>query len=239
MNKYIKKLLFIEQNGFTIIELMIATSVLAVLLLVSSVVMIEIGNLFEKGINVTNLQNDSRNIISDISSSIEFSGTQMSSNSYPYSYSGSTNKVIVYSECFGNDRYSYVLGFPPSGWPHTIWKDVMQTQGSCDPLNIGLSTPSCSGYTPGGCVNSLAGTGSELAGTNMHIVSLNVIPYSNQLYAVNLDMVLGQQTLFETNKITGKLITDPYNNNYVCSNDIGQQYCASSALSSLAVERLN
>lgn len=239
MSKYIKKVLLIEENGFTIIELMIATSILAVLLLISSVIMIGIGNLFEKGINVTNLQNDSRNIISDLSSDIEFSGTQMSANSYSYSYSGGPTKVTVYAECFGNDRYSYVLGFPPSGWPHTIWKDVMQTQGSCDPLNIGLATPSCSGYTQGGCIEPLAGTGSELAGNNMHIISLSIIPYNNQLYGVNLDMVLGQQDLFETSKLTGKPITDPYNNNYICSNNVGQQFCASSSLSALAVERLN
>ena len=219
-----------DEKGFTIMELMIATAILAVLLLMSSVVMIGIANLFEKGINITNLQNVNRNIVSEITSDIQFSGEKVDSGSYSYPTGAGTSET-VYAICFGNVRYSYVINFPPSNWSHTIWKDEMSSPGSCIPLNIGMPIPNCS--VDVNCIpSSTSVTGGDLAGPNMHIAYLKVQSIGNsQVYSIAIGMMLGQSYLFESSSV-------PPGTNYICNTNVGQQFCATSSLSAVATERL-
>ena len=62
------------ENGFTIVELMIATTVLSVILLLASVVIIGIGNLFYKGVAQSQTQGDVRTIIDDVSQHLKLDG---------------------------------------------------------------------------------------------------------------------------------------------------------------------
>jgi len=222
-----------KQSGFTIIELMIAISVLAVLLLMSTVVMMGIGSLYSKGIDMTNVQNVSRNVIQDLTSTVQFSGQNMlGPNTYTYSVNG--NNINVTAICFGATRYSYVIGFPPNNnvvWPHIIWKDTMDGQNSCSPLDIGESTPSCDANHT--CLPSVSGSGSEMIGSNMHLAYLTVKPYNQQLYSIQIGLVYGFKDMFKTASNSNNLATDSQGN-YICSNTA--QYCAVSSLSTLATE---
>ena len=60
-------------EGFTIIELMIATSIFSMILLLCTVAMLQIGRTFYKGVTVTNTNEVARAVITDISSSITYS----------------------------------------------------------------------------------------------------------------------------------------------------------------------
>ncbi len=121
-----------DSRGFTIIELMIALSILSVILVMSTLILIQITSLYTKGVNSANLQNTSRNIVADVSSSLQFSGFRPDpgtlngpglspnlQNSTTY-YATSSNPVnypnphlyngdTVYAFCFGIVRYSYIL----------------------------------------------------------------------------------------------------------------------------------
>ena len=224
--------------GFTVMELMIAISVLAIILLISSMVLVGIGNLYSKGADLANVQDTSRNIIENATSAVQFSGTQLNNGvssaaiSYDYSYNGVN--VPVYAYCFGQTRYSFVTGFNlPAGWPHTLWLDQMLTQGNCSPLNISQATPTCTGNAS--CVDSQSGSGSELIGTNMHLATFSIVEYNPQLYGISVGLVFGAKDMFVSNAIGPVLI----NGNYRCSNAAGQQYCAASYLTTFATERLN
>jgi len=221
-----------NNGGFTIIELMIAISILAILLLVSSVVMISIGSIYSKGIDMANVQNDSRNIIQDLTSTIQFSGQPMESGSYTYP-GGNT----FYATCFGSTRYSYVIGFQST--QHILWKDTMNGTGFCVPLNLAQTTPKCPpAISMSGCMNSISGSGSEMVGPNMHLATFSIqqpINLNRQLYSITIGLAYGLEDMFETNS-SGTPIRS--NNNYVCGDQAGQDYCATSTLTALADERL-
>src|SRR5665213_2550121 len=63
----------LNRKAFTIIELMIATSVLSIILLLVTTMMISIGNLYYKGINQARVQDDVRTISDDLSSHLQLS----------------------------------------------------------------------------------------------------------------------------------------------------------------------
>lgn len=121
------------EQGFTIVELMIALSVLSVILLMSTIVMINIGGLYDKGVTSANLQNASRNIVADITSGIQFSASppeaclpptmtylsrginnycsQDTSSKYPYQFklNNSGPPVYIGAYCVGVARYSFII----------------------------------------------------------------------------------------------------------------------------------
>lgn len=227
----------LASNGFTVMELMIAISVLAIILLISSMVMVGVGNLYSKGADLANIQNTSRNIIENATSTIQFNGTQLnnglSNTAIVHNYSFAAANVPVYAYCFGQTRYSFVTGFNlPTGWSHLLWLDQMQTQGSCSPLNIGQAIPTCAGN--GSCVSPQSGSGSELLGANMHLATFNITKYNPQLYSISVGVAFGIKDMFVSD-INGPVVV---NGNYQCKNASGQQYCATSYLTTFATERL-
>lgn len=210
---------------------MIAISILAIILVISTVVLMGIGDYYTKGNNITNVQNDTRNITDELSSDIEFSGTSMvlpSTN--PVSY----GVAKVYAVCFGDIRYSYVIGLN-SNIQHSLWRDKMVSDGNCYPLNLTEPTPSCDGNTS--CPASVSGTGSDLISSNMHLAKFQVTPVTadNNLYSIQLDIALGENGDFVT---SGAGLKTDINGNYICKNQIGQQFCATSSLSTMVTRRV-
>ncbi len=228
-----------NSKGFTIMELMIAISILSIILLISSMVLIGVGNLYSKGADMANVQNVSRNIIENVTSTIQFSGAQLnngvSASPIVYDYSFGAVNVPVSAYCFGQTRYSFVTGFPPTGWSHLIWLDKMATPGSCAPLNISQATPSCAGNSNPNCISSQSGSGNELLNANMHLANFSIEEYNPQLYGISVGVAFGQENMFLSNAGVPKLING---DNYQCSNNAGQQYCATSYLTTFATERL-
>ncbi len=91
-----------DSGGFTVIELMIATIVFAVILLVVTAGVLQFTRQYYKGINSSNTQAAARAIIDDMTRAIQFNGGDIN----PLTYSG---KPAGY--CIGGyKRYSYVLG---------------------------------------------------------------------------------------------------------------------------------
>ncbi|MCL4358169.1 prepilin-type N-terminal cleavage/methylation domain-containing protein [Patescibacteria group bacterium] len=233
-----------NNKGFTIIELMIATTVLSILLLLSSMVLVNVGSLFSKGVNMSNVQNDARSIIQQVASDIQFSGSTLNdggpTNAISYIYVDYGYPVTVYAYCFGDIRYSFVDAsswisipgdFAPSNWPHELWRDKMTGQDSCSPLNIGESNPTCDGNTT--CLSSQGG--SELTGDNMHLATFNIVAYNAQLYGIFVGLVFGKSYMFVPNSSGNPAVV---NGDYQCNTAQGQQYCATSYLHTLADERL-
>ena len=55
-----------KQAGFTIVELMIATAILSTILLLVTTMMINIGNLYYKGVNQARVQDGVRTLADDV-----------------------------------------------------------------------------------------------------------------------------------------------------------------------------
>jgi prepilin-type N-terminal cleavage/methylation domain-containing protein len=88
-----------DQRGFTILELMIATTVLSVILILVSVMMTSIGKLYQKGVNQSRVQGAVRTITNDVSQNLQLSESpQIATNDGKTAY------------CIGSDRYTAVIG---------------------------------------------------------------------------------------------------------------------------------
>lgn len=218
--------------GFTIMELMIAISVLSVIMLICATVLAGIGSVISKGENVTNVQDAARNTLADISSNIQFSGQPVQSGTWSGYTDVSGNKVSVQAYCVGDVRYSYAIyqsgvSFPDN-WPHQLWKDQMMNDTTCSPLDILQSKVTCGDNTA--CTLSQPGTGLDLVAPNMLVGSFRISPLSPSLYSLSIGLAIGQEDMFSS--------FPPGVDNYKCNLNDGQQYCATSYLSTFAAESM-
>ncbi len=104
-------------QGFTIIEMLIATTVFSVVLLACSMGLLQVSRTFYKGITITKTQEVARAVIDDIASSAQFTDTSGASTLAVNSGSSGV--------CIGNTRYSYVIGrmLTEDGSPHAFVVD--------------------------------------------------------------------------------------------------------------------
>ena len=224
-------------QGFTIIELMIAISVLATVLLLTTVGIVRIGQGYYKGITQANTQQAARTLLDGVAQNIQFSGfSGVNSDTQSLAAYGGTYPIKAY--CVGLQRYSYVLGYQQSATTsvlsstskHVIWEDTLPSN-ICGALNTGNNgDPISSG-------GSVVGTnGAELIGNNMRLTnfSITLVPGSNTLYTVAVTVMYGDDDLID--KSSGVMA------NWTCrpSNGlIGASFCAKSALTTTVGKRLS
>jgi prepilin-type N-terminal cleavage/methylation domain-containing protein len=208
-------------QGFTIVELMIALSILSILLITSTVILIQISRWYSKGVNAASLQNVSRNVTSDITSALQFSGTSPTPISGPAAGSG------IKWFCLGKVRYSYVegrkLGVDTSPEPdittnHVLWRDVMPSAATCNALDITVA-----GAVPGN-------EGYEMVGPNMRITSLSLAetPLASGIYTLSLSLAYGDQDLLSAT--TGWDVG--------CKGGPGSDFCSTSRQTSTITRRI-
>lgn len=232
-------------DGFTLIELMIALSVLSVLLVTVTVILIQIGALYSKGVNAANLQNADRTVVADLSSQLQFSGkapvgcTAIVSPPTCYADSlsdtgpvdgGGTWSANVYSYCIGSTRYSYVIGHELGTdssnnqiTRHVLWRDTLApTASSCPPLKI------LSQATPTDLLSQ--GDGYEVLGNHMQLTRFNVqqTSASSNIYSIDVWMAFGDADLVQT----------AANGLASCKGGSGTQFCATSNISTQVTGRV-
>ncbi len=163
-----------NNKGFTIIELLIATAVFSVVLMLVTYGILQIGKSYYKGINATRTQEVARNVIEEISRAIQFSGGQVTNTS-----PGSPRHF-----CVDNNRFSYALDqqVGPNNAPNAL---VVDKQASCTaPLDLNVAPPAGA--------RSLLPTGMRLA--KMEVTKQN---YGQNLYTVTVRVVYGDTDLLD------------------------------------------
>lgn len=237
MSFKIKSLPRRDQRGFTIIELMIATTVLSVLLLLASFGILRIGQIYYKGVLTTRTQDVARTAVEDISRTVQTGGNKNVKH-IPPATPGSGLGVI----CIGQIRYTYVLnaqlitdGMPGSDQTKNgMWVDTIRA-GQCQPIsalkmknddNPSLGDPN---IPPAPYVAQ----GRELLGANMRLVHVDVTNTTQGSVLpvrVNIKIAYGESDL--TQPATTKDAT-------CLSIDSGAgQYCATSELDTYVHNRL-
>jgi len=226
-NLRIKKL---RQSGFTIVELMIATAVMSVILLVVSVSMITIGDLYDKGINQSLVQDNVRSIADEVSQQLEYNDGFIGPTST--TYGGTT----VYAYCIGSTRYSYVLGQQVvTTVAHVLWRDT-NTAAGCVADNLTRTTPSK--------------TGTELIAPGSRLTYFSITQATSTApYAINLEIALGSDDKFCNTAVvpgscapgTTTMPAGPafQGNTVACKAQEGQEFCATSALNITVVQRIS
>jgi prepilin-type N-terminal cleavage/methylation domain-containing protein len=146
-----------RNKGFTVIELLIATAVFSVVLLVFLSAFLRISELFYKGVNLSNTQETSRNVVQSIADDIQF---YHDPPTIGYNYF-----------CIGGHRYTYNKGVQYV--PGRTFGIVKENVTSCSPP--GGSPSGQELLDPGMQLNNMA-----LSCTgNQCTVAVNIVFYSN------------------------------------------------------------
>lgn len=204
-----------SEKGFTIVELMIATSILSTILVLSTVMMINIGRLYYKGINQSRVQANVRNIVDDLTQQLRLYTVQPTPGlTDPPKIVGS---VSMRALCVGSTRYTYVLntqiGVGPGKVRHVLWRD--KPNGGCtEPADMTQGVP------PDGS------EGIELMGPDSRLTWFGVSPISP--YEVTVGVAYGDDDLLNLNGLNTR-----------CRQSSANQFCATATLSTTVVKRLN
>lgn len=109
-----------SNKGFTILELMIATTAFTVLLAIVVTAFLQVGRMYVKGVNLSLVQEDTRNITDSISNDIRFSGQTPTLGHISNGYF-----------CVGNHRYKFKPTNPDHlGYPGAVYGLIRENVGA-------------------------------------------------------------------------------------------------------------
>jgi prepilin-type N-terminal cleavage/methylation domain-containing protein len=220
-----------SEAGFTVLELMIATAVFSVVLLLLMISIIEVGRMYFKGITSSTTQGTARAAIDDITQTIQYGKVSFVSTGGPTA-SGS---AILHSYCFNNMRFTYTINTQlettPSGagqFTHALWRDLYN-DGGCPPLDLG---------DPAAVANSKTNRkGHELLGDHMRLTNFTIVPDSvsgSNLIHVSLWVAYGDDDL-----LVPALAPDTAGSRHCVVSHDGGQFCSFSELETDVVKRLH
>lgn len=206
-----------RSKGFTVIELMVATSVFAVVLVVVTTGILQVSRLYYKGVNEAHTQSIVRTITDTIAQNIQFGGGQVVPTTAGAA-TPSAPKVL----CVGNQRFTYDLGWQVvDGTP-----DVSKHETYHGLVQDNFSGCSATSTQP---LNTATVLGRELLAPNMRLSKLNVIDLGANLYRIEVRVIYGADDLLKT---PGDPLT-------TCINETaGTQFCTISELSTVVTKRV-
>lgn len=199
-----------NQSGFTIIELLIATLVFSIILLITTEAVIQISRTYIRGYIGSETQNANRGILDQISQAIQLSGGGgvVIPPSQPY--------LGYYWFCVNDVKYTYRYNTELTPTSGNVFISDAATGTDC-------STPD---------TNPPAGTATELLSQHMRIVkpsngagilgSVNGIP---SLYSLSMNVLYGDSGTFNTLSNTCEPISS------------GGAFCSTSAISTTVQQR--
>jgi prepilin-type N-terminal cleavage/methylation domain-containing protein len=205
-----------DKGGFTLIELMIATTIFSVILLLGTFAMLQIGKMYYKGINSSRTQAVARSVSDSVTQAIQFSGTQPRNSTVA---TGNLTPAGSGAVCIGSQRFSYqtdkIVSDSPSGpneARHALIVDVAPAGGLCPAVNFASPPPGSR----------------ELLAPNMRLVEFG-IEESAAGYLVTVSVTTGPYDLSDG---TGGITVG------MCEGGTGSQFCANSKLITVAKRRL-
>lgn len=212
-----------NQKGFTLVELLIATTIFSTMMLLATAGILQIGKIYYKGFMVTKTQEATRIIVDDISRNIQTGAKAKVERSSPGTYQ---------AVCVGLVRYSYTLdvqlGPVVPASKHVVWVDRIQENMTvpggqfCPSVDLSSATPA--DYR----TDSIATRGRELMGTNMRLINFEIEPSatSSQPVHIKVKVVYGEPDL-----------SPPPD--YLCApTEQGGQFCAVAELETFVKPRL-
>lgn len=204
-------------KGFTVIELMVATAVFAVVLVLVTAGILQVSRLYYKGVNQANTQSVVRSVTDVIAQTIQFGGGTVTPTT-PGAATPSAPKVL----CVGNQRFTYALGWQvvdsaPNSSKHQSYHGLVQDNFS------GCSATSAQPLDVQGVL------GRELLSPNMRLSKLNVTDLGGNLFRIEVRVIYADDDLLQ----------DPSNPLTSCINQrAGTQFCTISELSTVVTKRV-
>jgi len=197
-----------SNQGFTIVELLVATLVFSIVLLTVTLGIVQISRVYYKGINEADVQNTARSIMDTVTQSIQFSGATVTAT--PTAQIGALQAF-----CIGNTQYNYRLGY-----------QLVDSSPGTNQTTLALASKD----SVSGCEGAAASNGGkEFLSPNMRLSNLKVTEISpDRLYKVTVRVVFGDDDL----------LNNPTAANASCKSTAGSQFCSVSELTSTVYKRV-
>ncbi len=214
----------VNSRGFTIVELMMATIVFSVIMLIVAAAVVRFTANFQRGATQTTTQNTARSIIDEVSQSLQFStGYQK------LAPNGSNNGYYVNPQ-----QYSYALGKQVGNGNNyaLVARPAISPADAPQNLSQGVSTNS----------KELLGDGMRLARFDINEKRLNSVYEVTIRVAYGDDDLLCSPTKGNCNNnvimTPGDFANPSYLKDLQCKAQKGSQYCAVSELSTTVQRRI-
>ena len=204
-----------RQAGFTVLELMVATTIFAIVLLVLTVGVLSFSRDYFSSVNRSNTQTVARAIIDDIAKTIQFSSASLTTGDQ-----GSTS-----ARCIDNVQYLYAPGYEVSDTTD------LSNHKSKYGLIKRVSSNGCGGVDLVSGYTFNATEDKELLGKNMRISALSVTPTGDNVFTIRVRVAYGDDDLFAN--------LNPSDwSKMACRGGVGSQFCAVSDLSTTVQQRI-
>lgn len=207
-----------EQKGFTIIELMISTTIFSLILMLCLAGIMQITKMYYRGITQNRTREVARTITDEISEAVRYSNQPIQVGLTVAGPRIEPDENTIGYFCVGPRRYTYSIDRQVKSNPstdktqkqvkHALWVD--QLGGCLAPAKIDLETP-----TP---------DGKDLIPENMRLydLSLTQIDAAKNLYEVSVAVAYGDEDLLHVKKDAADVPTD-----LTCEGGfVGVEFCA-------------
>jgi hypothetical protein len=214
---------------------MISTVVFSLVLLAATAALVQISRMYYRGITSAKTQEVARNVMDEISQSIQFSGQTIRQPSYPGGVQAVGPEIIATQQgnnadtfyfCIGPKRYSFAVDRmltpnPTAGTKqkrHVLWVD--QPLSGCADSNVAID--------PVDLTSSSLTDGRELLQENMRITKLSLFQTTDGLWNIDLSIVYGEDDLLAV--VNGRQVCE--------GSSLGVEFCAIAELSSKVYRRI-
>lgn len=202
-----------RQAGFTIIEVLIATLVFTVVLLICLQGITQIGKVYYKGVSQSQAQEVVRSLADEISEQIQFGSTVPSANNIPMNANGGATNVF----CIGDNIYQLTLNRQVASGVSALLR-MPKATANCD---TSASFATAQEVIPRGMRLSAFTISQDATNPALWLVRVKVVSGDNELLINTTD-------------------SDPNSyNNATCKTGIsGSQYCASAEIQTSVLRRI-
>jgi prepilin-type N-terminal cleavage/methylation domain-containing protein len=220
-----KRALSTQTRGFTIIELLVASSVFSVILIICLTGVVKMGKIFYKGANTARTQEAARTVIDEISQSIQFNKGAVKlivSTTNP----GAIDEVKSGNICVGQYRYNFITN-------HQLVNDSPGPNQTINALRRDDQGEFCNPVTPSTPMTNpieLLGPGMRLS--RFEVTPLDANPADAKIWKVDVWVTHGDEDLINRYKDGSSI----WHSN--CNSGAGSEYCAASELSTTVHRRL-
>jgi prepilin-type N-terminal cleavage/methylation domain-containing protein len=209
----------LRQDGFTIIELLIATTIFSVILLIMTFGILQISRTYYKGVGLARTQEVARTISDEVAQAIQFGG-----DSIVMGAAGDGSQ----GRCIGGREFSYLL-YRQLVQPATVPNHARHAMVVRDNVACGATAQQLS--------NTNA-AGRELVSPRMRLTAMSINRIgATDLYSVTVGVGYGDNSVFVDRNSDGQInATDAP---IECRNNQGSQFCATSELNTVVQRRVN
>lgn len=215
----------LQNKGFTIIELLIATSVFAVILLILTSGIMQIGRVYYRGVTGAQTQEVARSVVDDVKEAIQLSGGTVNLGLSGGGYSA--------GYCIGSRLYMF-----------NQYRQLTTTSGpALTSENVTNGCGSVTSLPPAGPITNQA----ERLNQKMRIANFSVASAGGNLYNITLRIVTGDNDMLCSPTYPGNTCAsgtmpsaaELNRPDLRCKGVKGMQYCAVSEISTTVTRRVN